>query len=131
MQIWDGTLGRTITLPDSSPVVIAYDPRLPYAERGAGANAGCPPGYFTQWRSDGWGGTVKVCRLMDVRIMTTTDLMQEETGIPWTEYAVVYGDALYEAVRGAPGALLGGITTGLSWLPWVLAGLVAVVLWRK
>jgi hypothetical protein len=126
--------------PPVLPVVIAFDPALPYAEQ-VGDNRGCPPGYFAQRVAPGEtassqpasigivpGGSVAVrCRLMDGY---TPAVNAQETGQAAADSWLNAVNAVGDVASRAASALGTGLQFSLSWIA-VLGGLYLLILREK
>jgi hypothetical protein len=119
------------------PVVIAFDPTLPYTEQ-VGDNRGCPVGYFAQRVAPGEtaasqpasigivpGGSVAVrCRQIQGY---TPAVNAQETGQAAGDSWLNAVNAVGDAARSAAGAIGTGLQFSLSWLA-VLGGLYLLIL---
>jgi hypothetical protein len=131
---------RTLTIPPSSPsevsgpMVVAFDPALPYAEHLAD-NRGCPDGYFAQYvepngvdyQPPGKSYALR-CRLIAT---STAETIQEESAAPFWVNAALNFD---QGVRTLGGGLAAAAGAGLQVLaPWLIGGAVLLVflVWKK
>lgn len=77
---------------DNLPKFVDWDPALPHTERSLQISRGCPNGYLPEFISDGMGGSVTVCRRADVAYMTDPSIRDQETGITWSDWVLIYGE---------------------------------------
>jgi hypothetical protein len=103
------------------PQTLPWDASLPYTGYGRlGDNRGCPAGYFAEYVSGPFGGTVTVCRRFDQQIASNPTVLQEETGPGFYEQTQIN-------IASAAQAVAGGLLGGVSAIALVGLGLLAVL----
>src|SRR5258708_6708885 len=109
----------TLDVPAGTPLAVTYDSRLPYTDRAAAFDRGCPHGYVAVYHS-----STPVCRLATTDFMGDPTVAASEAPLSWAEWALqVVGGAILDP---SSYAVLGGFfqraSNGLYELPAYIAG---------
>jgi len=102
--------GQWTEVPEAeAPRLIPWDDTLPFTGYGRlGDNAGCPPGYFTEYVSGAFGGTERVCRRLDMQVASNPAVLQAETGPGLYEQTQINVASAAENVVSSVGSVLSG-----------------------
>lgn len=123
------------------PVTVPWDATLQAnIYPGAGANAGCPPGYIAQaippertWYGGSTGAATWVCRRADDQFINNPAAIAAESGPDAVDATLINVAAAAKTTVEAVAA--GGAAIGSSLMkdlaPWLIGGLVAYLLLSK